>query len=156
MTTPLIEYSTVSRNTKLDKWGEGPWLDEPEKVQWADPATGLPCLARRNVRMGQWCGYVGVAEGHPLFGTDGDDLEVHGGVTFTSTCSDEGDESEAICHVPGEGDPDHVWWFGWDCGHASDQIPYMAHVDPDLKWPGEEYRTLAWVKAECARLAEQL
>lgn len=52
----------------LDKsaWGQGPWQDEPDKIQFTDEATGLPCLLVRGP-VGSWCGYVGVAEGHPLF-----------------------------------------------------------------------------------------
>jgi hypothetical protein len=45
----------------------GPWMGEPDKKQWPDPATKLPCLIVRNA-MGALCGYVGVTEGHPLYG----------------------------------------------------------------------------------------
>jgi hypothetical protein len=50
------------------KWGVGPWADEPDKVQWVDKKTGLPCLAVRHPSAGHWCGYVGVTPEHPLFG----------------------------------------------------------------------------------------
>lgn len=35
--------------TTIDKsaWPRGAWDDEPDKVQWQDPATGLPCLIDR-------------------------------------------------------------------------------------------------------------
>lgn len=50
----------------LDKaeWGQGPWQDEPDKVQWRDGATGLPCLIVRGPH-GAFCGYVGVLDTHP-------------------------------------------------------------------------------------------
>src|SRR5437868_4216905 len=35
--------------------GPGPWWDEPDKVQWIDPATDLDCLAVRGP-FGAWCG----------------------------------------------------------------------------------------------------
>jgi hypothetical protein len=35
-----IEYRTIDKS----QWGPGPWQDEPDKKQWQDEATGLPCL----------------------------------------------------------------------------------------------------------------
>ena len=54
-----IEYRTMDKSV----WGPGPWQNEPDKRQWQDEATGLPCLIVRN-SMGALCGYVGVSEGH--------------------------------------------------------------------------------------------
>lgn len=139
-------------------WGPGPWANEPDKEQFADEATGLPCLIKRN-QMGSLCGYVGVSEGHPWFGKDYSDVpaEVHGGLTFADFCQ-EGDESRTICHVPGPGEPDRVWWLGFDCGHAWDLAPAMEATYRDLglmppRTPDSSYKTVAYVKAECARLA---
>lgn len=55
----------------IDKagWGPGPWQDEPDKKQWQDEETGLPCLIVRGPS-GALCGYVGVSESHPLHGKD--------------------------------------------------------------------------------------
>jgi hypothetical protein len=47
-------------------FGPGPWQEEPDKIQWLDDATGLPCLVVRN-DWGTLCGYVGVGPGHPLY-----------------------------------------------------------------------------------------
>ena len=57
--------------TYLDRsqWSRGEWDDEPDKMQWSDGVTGLPCLIVRN-DLGSLCGYVGVTEGHPLFAID--------------------------------------------------------------------------------------
>jgi len=49
-------------------WGPGPWQDESDKYQWQDEETEFPCLIVRNPDSGNLCGYVGVSEGHPMFG----------------------------------------------------------------------------------------
>lgn len=60
-----IEYTTIDKST----WGPGPWQEEPDKIQYVDEATGLPCLIVRNgPTIGALCGYVGVLPGHPLHG----------------------------------------------------------------------------------------
>jgi hypothetical protein len=137
-------------------WGDGPWQYEPDRVEFEH--AGLPCLALRNPH-GAWCGYVAVPPGHPLHGKDYDvpDVSVHGGLTYANRCSGH------ICHVPKPGDPDDVWWFGFDCGHFQDLMPGMAarlrRLDvPDLDVPGwpDTYRDLAYVRAEIESLAEQL
>lgn len=144
------EYTTMDRTG----WPVGPWDDEPDKVQWQDDETGLPCLAVRN-GMGAWCGYVGVDESHPMHGKDYDDVdvEVHGGLTFAGTCQPTTDESVGICHTPGEGEPDHVWWLGFDCAHAGDEVPDL--IRHGLHSDGT-YRTLDYVRSECRNLARQL
>lgn len=47
--------------------GPGEWDNEPDKVQYIDKDTQLPCLIVRNP-FGALCGYVGVRKDHPLFG----------------------------------------------------------------------------------------
>ena len=150
-------------------WGPGPWQDEPDRLEWR--SHGLPCLIVRNTRVtGALCGYVAVPPGHPLWGKtcSGDDyidFDVHGGITWTNTCSDH------ICHVPLKGEPDNVWWFGFDCSHAGDLAPRMqatlrfigfdrpSGLDTRrvMGFDGDEvYRDLEYVKAEVERLAKQL
>lgn len=111
-----IEYRTVDKS----EWPRGEWDDEPDKVQWPDPATGLPCIARRAMR-GNWCGYVGVAPGHPLHGRDydsvGEHIECHGGLTFAEACEPNAHAARDICHLADAGEPEHVHWFGFDCAH---------------------------------------
>lgn len=147
-----LEYRTVDKSG----WGDGPWQSEPDKKQWLDPATQLPCLIVRNLS-GVLCGYVGVAPGHPLYGLpydDCEDLDVHGGLTFSGACG-HGDEAKSICHVPGNGEPDTVWWFGFDCAHAYDLSP-----NPRCRVFGlskeEVYRDVVYVTAEVEKLALQL
>jgi hypothetical protein len=147
--------------TTADKtgWGPGPWQGEPDKEQWADPATGLPCLIVRNTRMtGALCGYVGVSDGHPWFGKDAVAKAVPE-IDFGGFC-EEGDEAESICHVPGPGEPDRVWWLGFHCAHAWDVQPLMAAREAQLGWgpdriPGVSYKTIAAVKVLVTVLARQ-
>lgn len=147
-------------------WARGPWDDEPDRVDWTH--ASLPCFVLRN-HHGAWCGYVGVAAGHPAYGLGYHDVdvEVHGGLSYSAPCS------PPICHVPAPGEPDEVYWFGFDCGHGFDIMPgidarvreayaasgqtppalleqFLAFLHP------EKYRPLAYAQAETNRLAEQL
>jgi hypothetical protein len=143
-----IEYTYPNKAEKP----EGPWSTEPDKVQWVDEETGLPCIIRRNDSMGFWCGYVGVPRSHPYFEKEyGEvDVEVHGGLTFSDRCSASEDPHD-ICHVVEEGEDDEVWWLGFDCGHYRDASPYMGKI-----YREDIYRDQAYVMSECASLAKQL
>lgn len=143
----------------IDKssWGDGPWQTEPDRIVWKDQATGLPCLLRRQENHGAWCGYVGVDETHPLYKVDHDDahgLRAHGGVNFSSMCQE--DAENGVCHVPDPGEPEHVWWFGFDCSHGFDYSPaYECRFPLELRteWT---YRDLRYAKDQCVNLALQL
>lgn len=226
------EWTTKDKS----KWGFGQWMDEPDKMQWQDEATGLPCLMVRN-NGGAWCGYVGLSEGHPFYGKEystriplpagfserkmddrtpviamfceaGKDdglvslelaIEVHGGLTFSDFCGDHdeaawerfkvraskwpaeaecypvGDaarmlqewagavedfavwkaraEATGICHIPAPGEPERVWWLGFDCAHSGDSSPgYDNKYGHDYG----AYRSVAYVKREVESLAKQL
>jgi hypothetical protein len=169
-----LEWRTIDKST----WGPGEWQDEPDKRQWQDEATGLPCLAVRHKRSGHWCGYVGVSDSHPWHGVPYNgctqqppcgepycdhepSVEVHGGLTYSDRCQATDDESVHICHLPEPGEPADVWWFGFDCHHAWDAAPgYAARYrdDPLLgaRDPSESYRTLEYVTGQCVALARQL
>lgn len=145
------EYVTVDRTG----WPEGQWQGEPDKVQWQDEETQLPCLAVRNPHSGAWCGYVGISKQHALYGVNyqnAPNFEVHGGLTFSNFCSPEESEESRICHIPSPGEPDHVWWFGFDCNHCDDFAPGYRM----MSFRSGTYRTLSYVKAECRSLAKQL
>jgi hypothetical protein len=154
-----IEYRDLCDRSK---WGAGAWDGEPDKKQWPDPETGLPCLAVRHPSSGHWCGYVGVAPGHPWHGLDYSADEVsagaHGGLTFASACQE---DEHGVCHVAAPGEPDHVWWFGFDCAHCGDIRPIERVFDKKYGWdsradPDSSYKTLAYIEAECAALAKQI
>lgn len=159
------EYRTIDREAL--GWPSGEWDSEPDKIQWPDEETGLPCLAVRNHRAGYWCGYVGVDESHPFYGkdysnddvrqADGELVDVHGGLTFSDKCHPGETEGQGICHVASPGEPDHVWWFGFDCAHLGDCSPYDM-TEQGRRWrdPMSDYRSLEYVKGECRHLARQL
>jgi hypothetical protein len=135
----------------IDKssWPPGPWHDEPDRLEWRT-ATGLPALMRRG-STGAWCGYVAVPPWHPCHGVEmveSNAVDVHGGVTYAAPCH--GD----ICHVPTPGESDDVFWIGFDCAHAQDLTPNDARYGDIMR--GAVYRPLAYVRAECERLALQL
>jgi len=91
-----IEYRTIDKSS----WKPGPWKDEPDKVQWIDEETNLPCLIKRVDFSGHLCGYVGVGPTHPLHEKDYDyetmDLHVHGGITYNNSCQDASQEAWTI------------------------------------------------------------
>lgn len=85
-------------------------------------------------------------------------FDVHGGITFSGACQEGGH----ICHIPEPGEPDNVWWFGFDCAHANDLCPEMVafrtkHMPEHLKtFESDVYRDVSYVKGEIASLAQQL
>lgn len=152
-------------NDKIDRseWGAGPWDGEPDKVQWKDDATGLDCLAVRHPRSGHWCGYVGVPPGHKLHGKGYDDVNVgvHGGLTFAEECQEADAPCRGICHVATPGEPDKLWWLGFDCAHRDDASPQDYFYARTRGYPftlhaRQVYRDLGYVKSECATLAAQI
>jgi hypothetical protein len=135
------------------KWPSGPWDNEPDKLNWIDPATGMDCMIVRN-HMGALCGYVAVTRSHRFYGKSYDDpgLEtvcVHGGLSYADACN------SSICHAPEQGRPDDVWWFGFDCCHGWDAYPSMYKYQT-INHEREIYRDIPYVKAQCERLAAQL
>lgn len=148
----------------------GPWADEPDKLVWIDETTGLDCMIHRNL-FGTLCGYVGIPQEHPWHGVHYGDctknlpecdddvycdhepkiaLDVHGGITYSAACQPLNDDGSGICHIPQDGRPDDVWWFGFDCNHSGDLAPGSPSVLPGV------YRNIAYVEAEIVLLAEQL
>lgn len=67
-----------------------------------------------------------------------------------------------ICHIPAPGEPDHVWWFGFDCAHAGDFIPSYERKTgwssmAEYRWGSmAEYRDHTYVADQCHQLARQL
>lgn len=150
-------YTTQDKSA----WGEGPWQDEPDKIQWTDEATGLVCLMVRQPTHGAWCGYVGVPEDHRYFLKPYVDIEaeVHGGLTFDGFCREGEEEGHGICHVPEPGQPDRVWWLGFDCAHCDDITPgpcrdVLLDIDP-TGWDAT-YKDVAFVREQVTKLAAQL
>jgi hypothetical protein len=153
-------YKTVNKS----KWSRGPWDNEPDKVQYTDPDTGLPCLIVRHPTCGQLCGYVGITEGHPDFEKDYDSVaaEVHGGLTFSSFCQEETSEvflkwnasmkarTEEALRYP-QGDAAHDWeqmghlvddYEAWREYHEASAICHTVE-------PGDNKRVW-WLGFDCA------
>lgn len=145
-------------NHVVDKggWAAGPWHQEPDRVDFRH--AGFACLMLRDEHSGVWCGYVGVTATHPAYGQHcGDvDVEVHGGLTYGAAC-----DGSHVCHVPAPGEPDDLFWLGFDCNHGGDIAPGMdarmqRYGRPELRFGGEAYRDLAYVRHEVESLADQL
>jgi hypothetical protein len=58
--------------------------------------------------------------------------------------------------VPNPGEPDDVWWFGFDCAHCDDMSPSYSLRLGGLFGRQQYYWTAEEVKEETRRLAEQL
>jgi hypothetical protein len=149
---------------KVDRtrYAAGPWDHEPDRVEFRE--HGFPCIVLRHESLGHLCGYVGVPKGHPAYGhgyetdyerdADGDwdfskpiphplsNVSVHGGITYADRCHGR------VCHVPQPGESDDVWWLGFDAAHHMDSNPVYRFTGI--------YRTVDYMRAECALLAEQL
>lgn len=138
------------------KWEDGPWDLEPDRVQWDDKATGLTCIIRRHEHLGHWCGYVGIPAGHPWNGLEDEKLpaDVHGGVTYTRACDE--DPELGVCHVPPTGEPDGLWWVGFDFAHLGDYSPGMWTVPQVTHRRKEHYWTETEVMVEVTQVAAQV
>ena len=139
----------------------GPWMNEADKIAWLDEATGLPCIIRR-ARSGYLSGYVGIDPRHPLFALDHEavpadlDIEVHGGLSYSEACDEEGDEATSVCHVHAPDVSELLWWFGFDCNQAYDLVPERGPNGYLGAENGPIYRDEAYVFQQCTNLAAQL
>lgn len=155
--TKLTFVNMKDREIDRTGWDAGPWDDEPDRVDFTTN-VGLPGLILRN-RLGSLCGYVAVDAAHPLYETDyhKPDLDVHGGLTYSDKCQEDG----PVCHTPAPGEPDDVWWFGFDCGHGMDISPAMDARERQmgfepLRADWISYKTVDYVRTEVESLARQL
>jgi hypothetical protein len=155
-------------------WPRGEWDNEPDKMQWPDPSTGLPCLIVRGPS-GALCGYVGVGPTHPWYGKDhlhgctlrepcgneycehspGAIVGAHGGLTYSDPCA-ESDDEHGICHIAEAGDFEPAWWFGFDCAHLWDIAPGTPYTFGQVFDSPRTYKALAYVRAQVTALAAQI
>lgn len=127
---------------------------------------GLRCVVVLQ-SLGYRCGYVQVLPGHPAYLLDyGDelveDIEVHGGLTYSRSGGDYPVTSE-----------ENTWWFGFDAAHYIDKSdPFEAYraglitkeraielvEDYSYKMFDDwrECRSKEYMEQECRRLADQL
>lgn len=151
-----IEYKHLDRSN----WREGPWDNEPDKIQFQCPITGYRCLVVRG-RKGHLCGYVAVECTHPLYEVDycNDEnhsvagLKVHGGVTYTEYTYDDPDQSKSVqVYDPNYTHWRNLWWIGFDCNHSTDMSPCKSTYTS-----GEGiYRDVGYVVRELQFLAIQI
>ena len=122
-----------------------PWLYEGNTLDFVCQKTGYPIALRRHPELLHWCGYVGLPAEHPWHGRTYQDVEndirVHGGLTYSHNSVPESEDGA-------------IWWFGFDCAHASDLTPGLEHIIP-TSFTGT-YRTIEYTKGEAISLAEQL
>jgi hypothetical protein len=144
------------------EYPDGPWQGEPDKVQWVDRATRLPCLIVRGP-VGALCGYAGVTPGHPLFRKPShdegvQDLSCARDINYARGCDHYPDPSQGICHIPEPGASDDVWWFGFDCAHCFDLVPGFLHLFQygEVRLLGLKYRDIDWAARAVTKLAAQL
>lgn len=145
----------IFEDLKAELDPNGPWMSEPDKIQWLDKETGYPCIIRRSHGTGALCGYVGVNKNHPFFEKDYDEFEeinVHGGLTHADFCQ-EGEPERGICHVTKN--HEKVWWFGFDCAHFGDLIPLGGSIFR-LTNEAKKYRDVTFVRKQVSKLAHQL
>ena len=143
----------------------GPWSIEPNSAEWE--SHGFSCCILRT-KLGHLCGYVGVPEGHPAYGTTGTvkvwkksdkptgnylpgfgyiengwegeiGLNIHGGITFGQ-----------------KGDFDDLWWLGFDCAHSGDLSPEFLRGPKVSFFTYGTYRDWNYVTGEINSLAKQL
>lgn len=134
----ILEQHTAGKQWHSDKVPE--MNHEPERVVWLSE-VGYPCVLSRN-HSGAWCGYVGLPPEHVVAGHSARDLDVHGGVTY-------GPSPAKWPQALSDADPSV--YVGFDCNHAGD-------FSPGLDYAGDrgQYRTVAYAREECEKLARQL
>lgn len=149
-------WDREAQTLTVDKsgWQRGPWDDEPDRESFE--YDGMQCLLVRGPS-GAWCGYVGVDPTHPAHGKDyvDVDVDVHGGLTYAEHCQDGG----PICHVPKSGEPEHLYWLGFDCAHYMDYLPEHDSDGARGAWcgaPGGSYRDINYARHQTRHLARQL
>lgn len=149
------EYHFIDKS----KWHKGEWENEPDKIQYTDPATGFPCLIVRTT-LGHLCGYVGVNNQHKYFEKGYDEIPVDIELTYSDLCQPSTDENQhTICHIPGKGETDNIWWLGFDCAHLGEISPGMSFYGNEnlgSMCKGEIYKNMNYVKKEISSLARQL
>ena len=108
----------------------GVWDGEPDLLEFR--VFGFECHAKRHDSMGHLCGYIEVDADHPWYGKDYNnvDADVHGGLTYCTS-----------------------GWFGFDCAHAGDLVPKIAHLAHN--YSGDVYRDMGYVVGELIKLAKQ-
>jgi hypothetical protein len=138
----------VYRRGEFKGLKKGPWDSEPDTIEWV--FKNSLCKIIRN-SLGSLCGYACVYPGHPGFGEHYNHVEysAHGGLTFS------GPEIGQTHHMNNDSE---IWYFGFDCAHAGDLVPYIGSFSsiPKLSLSFEKYKDIGYVLTETEQLASQL
>lgn len=157
----MLETKEWKDEVDRNGWPSGIWDQEPDRKQWEDKETGLPCLIVRN-DFGNLCGYVGVNNSHILFGKDYSDLnlDVHGGLTYAGECHGR------VCHEVKTNflgieithlENDKTWWLGFDCAHYGDYSPGLSKYRGFNELNQQtDYKNVSYVTEQCTNLAKQI
>jgi len=140
-------------------WPPGPWDGEPDFREFRH--MGLPCIVCRGA-MGGWCGYLGVPPGHVWHGKHQEEIDRSAAAEFPYELSYASPCSLLICHTPAPGEPEDVWWMGFDLQRAGDytpdvammmqRVPGLTELMRDWVYPNERFAQEAVrVLAELAR-----
>lgn len=129
---------------KIDKskWGDGPWMSEPDYEKWTDAATGLECLIIRSYFSGALLGYIKIPSDNALYGVSYDSeplsgILVHGGLTFS-----------------GDRENDGQYWIGFDCSHYNDICPAISAITTGFG--NGDYKDIKFVASQCRLVAAQV
>ncbi len=128
-----------------------------QKVWRAHDAVCVVAMMDRGHR----CGYVGVPEGHPLYGHSATEpikalngrtmlasFDVHGCLYFA-----EGGDDYPINLIYGP----KLWWLGYDCMHYGDCAdPEWAEVETVRLFDDGTIKSLYYCINECESLARQI
>jgi hypothetical protein len=153
-----------AREVDRTSWPKGAWDAEPDRLDWKTEA-GYSAIALRHW-LGNWCGYVGAPVGHPAWKSKGsfranrtaEDREI----TYAEECN-------AEIQIPGD---EVLLWFGFGCSEIGDAHPRFEEGGWFV-WDGQVcywgprvgreagavcgvYRDLAYVRAECEKIAREL
>lgn len=136
-------------------WTAGQWSSEPDKVQWQDPLSGIPCLIVR--QRGLWSSYAGLNQTYTIYGQTAsalDALLIVGGLEVTyAAVADNSGRPLAIVHTPEAGEPGGLWWVGVGACHDSE---LLTDEDPMLGVDDETYRNMRYAMGISQALAEEM
>jgi hypothetical protein len=164
-------YDLYTAKDKLQWWGEGEWVHEPDKILFT--YNGIDCMVVRmcvpegpnhQYRFGGYLnGYARVPKDHPIYGKSDDDIpdnispHVNGGLTFSKIT-----QNDPLFPKDGH-------WIGFDCCHFWDYTPSIEHLHktlpefiefekifPDPNFFSKSYKNIPFCIGECQCMVDQL
>jgi len=134
---------------------KGDWCNEPDFCHWF--RYDYPCLAIRDMTLGNWRGFVGITKTHPFYNKEAFDLLKEKSFLHISIY-------EGISHIgklPAKYkkyNPDH-WFLGFSTLSSGDLLPLMVdkvETDKNKIVEIKTYKDLHFVRKETNDLAKQL